>query len=176
VVEERGAHALKGVPEPTALFRLVRASGGGRRSGMRQLTPLVGREEEMAMLMRRWERARQGDGQFVLIVGEPGIGKSHLIEEFHGRVIPRQVREHGRTDAPGGRVQDPSVLAPSLRPLPNMRKSLKQFRKTIASLIAPNSVAASIAILHRIGGSRQIQHFIRLSRTSSRDCPVGSAH
>jgi class 3 adenylate cyclase len=69
VAEERGTHTLKGVPEPTALFRLVRASGGGRRSGMRQLTPFVGREEEMATLMRRWERARQGDGQLVLIVG-----------------------------------------------------------------------------------------------------------
>jgi class 3 adenylate cyclase/predicted ATPase len=86
VAEERGTHTFKGVPEPTALFRLVRASGGGRRSGMRQLTPLVGREEEMAILMRRWERARQGDGQLVLIVGEPGIGKSRLIEEFHGRL------------------------------------------------------------------------------------------
>jgi tetratricopeptide (TPR) repeat protein len=37
-------------------------------------------------LMRRWERARQGDGQLVLIVGEPGLGKSRLIEEFHGRL------------------------------------------------------------------------------------------
>ena len=66
------ARELKGVPEPVALFRLVRASGGGRRSGARQLTPLVGRDEEMAMLTRRWERARQCDGQLVLIVGEPG--------------------------------------------------------------------------------------------------------
>ena len=38
------------------------------------------------MLMRRWERARQGDGQLVLIVGEPGLGKSRLINEFHGRL------------------------------------------------------------------------------------------
>ena len=52
-------------------FRLIRASGG-RRAGQRHLTPLVGRDEQMAMLMRRWERARQGDGQLVLIVGEPG--------------------------------------------------------------------------------------------------------
>jgi len=86
VVEERGNHELKGVPEPVTLFRLVRASGGGRRTGQRHLTPLVGRDEEVAMLMRRWERARQGDGQLVLIVGEPGIGKSRLIEEFHARL------------------------------------------------------------------------------------------
>ena len=86
VAEERGSHTLKGVPEPMALFRLVRASGGGRRSGARNLTPLVGRDEEIAMLMRRWERARQGDGQLVLIVGEPGLGKSRLIEEFHARL------------------------------------------------------------------------------------------
>jgi class 3 adenylate cyclase/predicted ATPase len=86
VAEERGTHPLKGVPEPTTLFRLVRASGGGRRSGARNLTPLVGRDDEMAMLMRRWERARQGDGQLVMIVGEPGLGKSRLIEEFHSRL------------------------------------------------------------------------------------------
>ena len=86
VAEERGSHELKGVPEPVTLFRLVRASGGGRRAGQRHLTPLVGREEEIAMLMRRWERARQGDGQLVLIVGEPGLGKSRLIEEFHARL------------------------------------------------------------------------------------------
>jgi class 3 adenylate cyclase len=86
VAEECGNHQLKGVPEPVTLFRLVRASGGGRRAGQRHLTPLVGRDEEIAMLMRRWERARQGEGQLVLIVGEPGLGKSRLIEEFHGRL------------------------------------------------------------------------------------------
>jgi class 3 adenylate cyclase len=72
VAEERGSHELKGVPEPVTLYRIVRASGGGRRAGQRHLTPLVGREEEIALLMRRWARARQGDGQMVFIVGEPG--------------------------------------------------------------------------------------------------------
>ncbi|HZZ23187.1 MAG TPA: AAA family ATPase [Roseiarcus sp.] len=86
VAEDRGAHALKGAPEPTALFRIVRASGAGRRSGQRALTPLVGREDEIAMLLRPWERARQGEGQFVQIVGEPGIGKSRLVEEFRAKL------------------------------------------------------------------------------------------
>ncbi len=86
VAEDRGAHELKGLREPTILFRIVRASGGGRRSGQRALTPFVGREEETAMLLRRWERARRGEGQFVMIVGEPGLGKSRLIDEFHARL------------------------------------------------------------------------------------------
>ena len=86
VAEERGAHELKGVPAPVSLFRLVRASGGGRRAGQRHLTPLIGRDEEIDLLMRRWKRARDGDGQLVLIVGEPGLGKSRLIEEFHAEL------------------------------------------------------------------------------------------
>jgi class 3 adenylate cyclase/predicted ATPase len=86
VTEERGTHELKGVPEPVTLFQLVRASGGGRRAGQRHLTPLIGREEEIDLLMRRWKRACNGDGQLALIVGEPGIGKSRLIEEFHTKL------------------------------------------------------------------------------------------
>ena len=86
VAEDKGQHELKGVPAAVALYRIVRASGGGRRSSVRALTPFVGREEDLALLMRRWERARSGQGQFVQIVGEPGIGKSRLIEEFHARL------------------------------------------------------------------------------------------
>jgi predicted ATPase len=81
VAEDRGARELRGVPEPIGLYRIVRASGG-RRFGARALTPLVGREEELDLLRRRWERAARGEGQFVQIVGEPGIGKSRLVEEF----------------------------------------------------------------------------------------------
>ena len=86
VVEDKGAHDLKGVPAPVALYRIVRASGGGRRGGARALTPLVGREDELALLTRRWSRALEGEGQFVQIVGEPGIGKSRLIEEFRAKL------------------------------------------------------------------------------------------
>ena len=86
VVEDKGAHDLKGVTVPAALFRVVRASGGGRRGGARALTPLVGREDELALLTRRWSRALEGEGQFVQIVGEPGIGKSRLIEEFRAKL------------------------------------------------------------------------------------------
>ena len=86
VAEEQSARELKGVSQPVQLFRIVRASGGGRRGGARTLTPFVGREEELGLLTRRWERARAGEGQLVLVVGEPGLGKSRLIEEFHSQL------------------------------------------------------------------------------------------
>ena len=86
VAEDRGQHELKGVSSPMMLYRVVRASGAGRRGGARALTPLVGREEELDLLARRWERAHRGEGQLALIVGEPGLGKSRLMEEFHGRL------------------------------------------------------------------------------------------
>jgi len=75
IAEERGTHQLKGAPEPVMLLRIVRASGGRRRARQRNLAPLVGRDEELSILMRRWERSRHGDGQLVTIVGEPGLGK-----------------------------------------------------------------------------------------------------
>ena len=86
VAEDRGQHELKGVSAPMTLYRVIRASGGGRRGGVRVLTPLVGREEELDLLARRWERARKSEGQLALIVGEPGLGKSRLMEEFHARL------------------------------------------------------------------------------------------
>ena len=86
VAEEQSTRELKGVSQPVELFRIVRASGGGRRGGARALTPLVGREDELALLTRRWSRALEGEGQFVQIVGEPGIGKSRLIEEFRAKL------------------------------------------------------------------------------------------
>ena len=85
VAEERGSHELKGVPEPVTLFRLVRASGGGRRAGQRHLTPLVGRDEEIAMLMRRWERARQRRGP---IGADRGRARSRQIAPDRGISCP----------------------------------------------------------------------------------------
>ena len=95
IAEERGSHQLKGVLEPVTLFRLVRASGGGRRSGSLQVTPLVGRDEEIASLTRRWERARQGDGQLVLIVGEPGLNPACLRSFMSGCATRRTPGANG---------------------------------------------------------------------------------
>ena len=86
VVEDRGACDLKDVPQPVNLYRILRVATGRRKTGARPLTPLAGREEDLAQLVGRWERARNGEGQLALIVGEPGIGKSRLLREFQARL------------------------------------------------------------------------------------------
>jgi class 3 adenylate cyclase len=87
VVEDRGAQALKGVEQPVQLYRVVQPSGVRGRleavAASRGLTPFVGREDELRLLMNRWERALDGEGQVVLVVGEAGIGKSRLVRQFH---------------------------------------------------------------------------------------------
>jgi hypothetical protein len=85
VAEERGTHELKGVPEPISLFQVVRASGTRKRRATAHL-PLVGREEELRQLEKRWQRARAGEGQPIWLVGEAGIGKSRLAAELHSRI------------------------------------------------------------------------------------------
>src|SRR3984957_669311 len=86
VVEDRGAYPLKGIELPIQLFRVIQPSGVPGRfeaAAARGLTPFVGREDDSRILMNRWERARAGEGQAVLIVGEAGIGKSRLVQRFH---------------------------------------------------------------------------------------------
>ena len=75
-----GPQALAGFAEPQSAWRVVGESGmlsrfEALRSGE---TPLVGREEELELLLRRWQQAKSGEGRVVLISGEPGIGKSRL--------------------------------------------------------------------------------------------------
>jgi class 3 adenylate cyclase/predicted ATPase len=82
--EDAGLHQLKGFPEPVAVTRVVRMLEGESRfdaaRAKRHLTPMVGRVDEVAMLKRRWEQAREGEGHVILLSGEPGIGKSRLIQ------------------------------------------------------------------------------------------------
>jgi predicted ATPase/energy-coupling factor transporter ATP-binding protein EcfA2 len=90
IVEDKGAHELKGAPAPVKLYRVVRTSGGRRRRQAQLLTPFVGREKDLDVLAGSAERALAGDGQFVLVVGEPGIGKSRLVEQFRGHLADRR--------------------------------------------------------------------------------------
>ena len=84
-----GAVGLKGFAEPARAYQVLRPSGvESRFEALRstELTPLVGREEEIELLLRRWERAKAGEGQVVLVCGEPGIGKSRVVATLCNRI------------------------------------------------------------------------------------------
>ena len=80
-LEDLGAKDLKGIAGPVRAWAALRASSvEGRFEALHGsgLTDLVGREEELELLLRRWSRAKTGEGQVVLLSGEAGIGKSRL--------------------------------------------------------------------------------------------------
>lgn len=84
-----GGHDLKGFAAPVKAWRVLGTSMAEDRFEARratELTPLVGREEELAMLLRRWELAKGDEGQVVLLSGEPGIGKSRLLRALRERL------------------------------------------------------------------------------------------
>lgn len=87
--ESLGARSLKGLSNPVLLYRVLREGEAQSRFDVAiqtGLTPMVGREHEAGILAERWERARHGEGQAVLLSGEPGIGKSRLMQAFKERI------------------------------------------------------------------------------------------
>jgi AAA ATPase-like protein/adenylate/guanylate cyclase family protein len=82
--ESLGDVEIRGLTAPVPAFRVIRESPPGSRfEALRTgVTPLVGREEELELLRRRWDQAKTGTGRVVLISAEAGIGKSRLAEAF----------------------------------------------------------------------------------------------
>ncbi len=81
--EDLGEVELKGLGAPVMAARVLRGSAvEGRFAALhgRDLTALVGRDEELALLQRRWQQAKAGEGRVVVLIGEPGIGKSRLAQ------------------------------------------------------------------------------------------------
>jgi len=87
-IEDLGPQPLAGFADPQPAWRVVGESGvvsrfEALRSGT---TPLVGRDEELDLLLRRWQQAKSGEGRVVLVSGEPGIGKSRLTVALSQRI------------------------------------------------------------------------------------------
>ena len=85
-----GSHTLKGISATMEIYQVLGESGRQSRFEVAVgtgLTPLVGREEELGLRRRRWEQAKDGAGQVVLLSGEAGIGKSRMVQELKDQVI-----------------------------------------------------------------------------------------
>ena len=89
VLEALGIQTLKGITEPMEIWRVVGPLETLREATMpapEDVVPLVGRDEELGLIVRRWEQSKAGQGQVVLISGEAGIGKSSLVDTLRAGV------------------------------------------------------------------------------------------
>ena len=89
VLQPLGPRTLKGFAEPAPVWRVLRETENVSRfeaSRSEEMTPLVGREHEVALLLDRWRDATEGEGQVVLMSGEAGIGKSRILAALRERI------------------------------------------------------------------------------------------
>jgi class 3 adenylate cyclase/predicted ATPase len=87
--QDLGLQELKGVTEPLHVYRVLSAKNTGSRfeaAHAGSLTPLIGRSSELSLLLDRWQKVREGDGQVIFLSGIPGVGKSRLLHELKSHI------------------------------------------------------------------------------------------
>ncbi|MBT8314244.1 MAG: AAA family ATPase, partial [Maribacter sp.] len=89
VFKSLGKHALKGISEPMEIFQVLEESGVETRLEIAKsagLSPLVGRKDELSLLIVHWEKAKNKNGNLLLLNGEAGIGKSRLVDTIEAQL------------------------------------------------------------------------------------------
>lgn len=127
-VKSLGKEVLKGIKEPMEIFQVIKESGASSRIEIaigRGLSPLVGREEEVYMLLRNWKKAKEGKGQLLLLNGEAGIGKSRLVESIKG-----QVKQETKAAKLELRCSDYHINSPFYPLIDLLEKRILRFEKT----------------------------------------------
>ena len=87
--QDLGFQELKGVTKPLHVYRVLAAKNIASRfeaAHANSLTPFIGRSTELSLLLDRWQKAKEGDGQVILLSGIPGVGKSRLIHELKSNI------------------------------------------------------------------------------------------
>jgi serine/threonine protein kinase/tetratricopeptide (TPR) repeat protein len=96
-----GQHKIKGVAQPVELFRVEGVSADRspiEAAGPLGMSPLIGRDHEINLLLDRWEQAQEGIGQVILLSGDAGLGKSRLVHALKEHVLGQMAE--GEVDAP----------------------------------------------------------------------------
>jgi class 3 adenylate cyclase/tetratricopeptide (TPR) repeat protein len=98
-LQDLGLKELKGVTEPVHVYRVLATKYAASRfdaAHAGSLTPLVGRSGELNLLLDRWEKVKEGDGQVIQLSGMPGVGKSRLLHELklHIQEKPHNLLHH----------------------------------------------------------------------------------
>jgi class 3 adenylate cyclase/energy-coupling factor transporter ATP-binding protein EcfA2 len=151
VCQPLGAQVLKGLTQPLQVYRVLHESGAQTRldvATVRGLTPLVGRDEEVGLLQRRWSQTTAGMGQVVLLSGEAGIGKSRLVQMLKEHITSEP---HTRIEWRGSPYHQQSALYPVIDHLQRLLRGhhdappAEQLRTLEAALTA-SGVALSEAV------------------------------
>jgi class 3 adenylate cyclase/predicted ATPase len=149
--QELGERDLRGVTEPVVVYRVLHETGMQSRldvASTRGLTPLVGREQEVGLLIERWEQAKEGQGQVILLSGEAGIGKSRLVQVLKDHVT---AEPHTRWECRSSPYYQNSALYPIIdliqrtlrwqqddtpdERLANLERQLSQYRLPLAESV-----------------------------------------
>jgi class 3 adenylate cyclase/predicted ATPase len=132
---------LKGFPEPMTVYRVLAESGVQSRLdliGVGSLTPLVGREQELKVLVERWEHAKEGLGQVVVLRGEAGIGKSRLLRALQDRLADEP---YTRLECRGSPYAQHSALFPVI----NLGRRLLQWQRDEIPGVTLEKLEAALA-------------------------------
>ena len=144
---------LKGFAEPLGAYRVEgKSRGEDRFEALRghRLTPLVGRDHELGLLLDRFERAQEGEGQVVLLGGEPGIGKSRIVHTLRGR-LAHQVY------TPLSSYCSPYHTNSALYPVIGLLERAAGFERADPPAVALTKIEASLAL-----GTRELQEAVPL--------------
>src|SRR2546428_52476 len=151
VCQPLGAQALKGLTQPLQVYRVLQESRARTRLDVitpRGVTPLVGRDEEVALMQRRWNQATAGMGQVVLLSGEAGIGKSRLVQGLkeHPTAAP-----HTRIEWRGSPSHQQSALSPIIDQLHRLLRGYHDAPpaeplRTLEAALTASGVALSEAV------------------------------
>src|SRR6266851_4428552 len=151
VCQPLGAQALKGLTQPLQVYRVLQESGAQTRLDIvtpRGLTPLVGRDEEVVLMQRRWDQATTGMGQVVLLSGEAGIGKSRLVQVLKEHITSEP---HTRIEWRGSPYHQQSALYPVIDHLHRLLRghhdaSPDEQLRTLEATLTASGVALSEAV------------------------------
>ena len=156
-----GPVALEGLAQPVPAWQVVGQSAAESRfEALRDggLTPLIGRDEEIDLLLRRWQQIQSGEGRVVLISGEPGIGKSRLVRALRDRLANDAVLSFycspNHQDSPLYPVITQLERAAGFRRDDSPEERFAKFEALVHPSIGDEAVALIAALLSVPGGER----------------------